>query len=150
MLLVFSKYSRAHVQIKIEVCMFSVSIFLFFGLSIHLPFSMRMNWTSIFLSSTTIERARAIFFTHSRFVFRTERKKIARNCSAFTPPTSREIFFLFVSFFFCRAKLFNCEAHSDGRGERRPSNLCEWVSLERFSFLALPLCRSLCRDSFVT
>lgn len=59
-------------------------------------------------------------------------------------------FFPSLSLFLHRAKLFNCEAHSNGRGERRPSNLREWVFLERFPRLArsLPLV-ALCH-SFVT
>lgn len=92
--MLFSKY-RAHVQIKIEVYMFSVSVLLFFGLSMHLPFSMWMDWTSIFHDN---RESAGDFFTHSRFVFRTERKKIPRNCSTFTPTYESRIFF--VSFFF--------------------------------------------------
>jgi len=56
------------------------------------------------------------------------------------PAKLRRIYIAYESreIFFCRAKVFNCEAHSDGRGERRPSNLREWVFLERFPRLALP------------
>lgn len=88
---------------------------------------MRRNRLNFYLPRQS--GAQVIFFTHNRPGFFFFFSDTGRKKSRETVPHLHRL--RVTRFFFCHAKLFNCETHPDGRGERRPSNLCEWVFLER-------------------
>lgn len=86
---------------------------------------MPIDWTSIFRNNWV----RAIFSRTTIPFFKQRGKNPAKLHHIYTIYESRVVFY--------RAKLFNCEAHSNGWGKRRLSNLSEWVFLESFPFLVL-------------